>query len=55
MNPLELEVNNVILEQEKMAEKDYMVQCLRKLKLYTKLVLETVRSPFISKFICGHL
>ena len=32
-----------------------MLQFLRKLKLYPKLVWETARSAFTSKFICDHL
>ena len=32
-----------------------MFQCLKKLKLYTKLVLETVPWVFTSKFICDYL
>ena len=33
-------MQNSILEQEKVAEQDFMLQILKKLKLYTKLVPE---------------
>ena len=33
-----------------MAEEDYMLQFLKKLKLYTKLIPETVHEVFLSKF-----
>ena len=33
-------MQNSILEQEKVAEQDFMLQILKKLKLYTKLVTE---------------
>ena len=36
-------MQNSILEQIKVAEQDYMLQLLKKLKLYTKFVPETVR------------
>ena len=45
-------MQNSILEFARVVEQDHI---LKKRKLSTKEVPETVRTVFISKFICDHL
>ena len=44
-----------ILSQAKLTKQDYVLQILKKLKLYAKLVPEKVHSVFSSKIICDYL
>ena len=48
-------MKNSILEQGKVAEQNVILRFLKKLKLHSKLVPDTVYQVFTSKYICDYL